>query len=265
MDLSSTRRVPFGWAVAAGAVLAAGGLLLFGLFVLGGPGGRPAPATPAGETASPGAAGPSPAAVTTVATVVRAVPRYARPGQRGHGTVPASWRGRPSVLPVIATRPGWVRVRLAQRPNGSTAWLPDSDVRFGTTPYRIVIDLAATRLKLYKQGHLILSAPAGVGAGDDPTPPGEYFTAFDEAPASPGYGPFIMVTSAHSPALADWSGSGDAIIGIHGPLGDDARIGTSGARVSHGCVRLHLATLARLADVPPGTPIDIISKGVPGA
>lgn len=265
MDLSSTRRVPFGWAVAAGAVMAAGGLLLFGLFVLGGSGG-PGPGTPAGvAAASPDAAGRSPAAVTTVATVVRAVPRYARPGQRGHGVVPASWWGRPSVLPVLAARPGWVRVRLAQRPNGSTAWLPASDVRLGVTPYRIVIDVAAMHLNLYEHGRLVLSAPAGVGAADDPTPPGEYFAAFDEPPSGPGYGPFIMVTSAHSPALADWSGSGDAIIGIHGPLGEDARIGAAGGRVSHGCVRLHLATLARLAHVPPGTPIDIISKGVPGA
>ncbi len=172
----------------------------------------------------------------------------------------ASWYDRPSVLPVIATSPGWVEVRLAQRPNGSTAWLPDSYVALGSTPYRIVINAATAWLALYDNGRLVFSAPAGVGTVQDPTPPGEYFVAFDEQPPQPnsGYGPFIIVTSAHSPAIADWEGSGDAVIGIHGPLGDDTEIGTSGARISHGCIRLHDEALERLAEVPPGTPIDVV-------
>ena len=139
-------------------------------------------------------------------------------------------------------------MRLAQRPNGSTAWLPDQDVTLGRTPYRIVINAATTRLALYDDGRLVFSAPAGVGTLEDPTPAGEYFVAFDEQPPqpNPGYGPFIIVTSAHSPAIADWEGSGDAVIGIHGPLGDDTEIGTSGALISHGCIRLHDQALERL-------------------
>jgi lipoprotein-anchoring transpeptidase ErfK/SrfK len=198
-------------------------------------------------------------ASTVLATVLRTVPRYASPGVLAAGTVPAGWYGRPSVLPVIATSPGWVQVRLAQRPNGSTAWLPDGDVTLGGTPYRIVISAATTRLALYDSGRLVFSAPAGLGTVEDPTPAGEYFVAFDEQPPqpNPGYGPFIIVTSAHSRAIADWQGSGDAVIGIHGPLGDDTEIGTSGARISHGCIRLHDQALERLAQVPPGTPVDV--------
>jgi lipoprotein-anchoring transpeptidase ErfK/SrfK len=200
-------------------------------------------------------------ASTTVATVPRTAPRYASPGQSVTGTVPASWYGRPSVLPVIATRPGWVQVRLAQRPNGSIAWVPASDVTLGRTPYRIVVNNTTTQLALYDRGRLVFSAPAGVGTTDDPTPTGEYFVAFDEQPPQPdpGYGPFIMVTSAHSPAISDWENSGDAIIGIHGPLGEDSEIGTAGARISHGCIRLHAEALERLTEVPPGTPIDVVS------
>jgi len=198
---------------------------------------------------------------TVVATVLRAAPRYAGPGRPAAGTVPASWYGRPSVLPVIATSPGWVRVRLAQRPNESTAWLPAGDVRLSSTPYRIVVSSTTTQLALYNRGRLVFSAPAGVGTPGDPTPTGEYFVAFDEPPPQPdpGYGPFIMVTSAHSPAIRDWAGSGDAIIGIHGPLGEDSEIGTAGARISHGCIRLHDQALERLTEVPPGTPIDVVS------
>ena len=52
--------------------------------------------------------------------------------------------------------------------------------------------------------------------------------------------------------------TGDAVIGIHGPLGEDSQIGTAGARISHGCIRLHDKDLLRLRQVPPGTPIDIV-------
>ena len=58
--------------------------------------------------------------------------------------------------------------------------------------------------------------------------------------------------------MADWQESGDAITAIHGPLGSDAAIGTTGAAVSHGCIRLHEADLALLRRVPAGTPIDIV-------
>jgi len=197
---------------------------------------------------------------TVLATVRAAAPRYASPGRLATGTVAASWHDRPSVLPVIAaTTPGWVEVRLAQRPNESIAWLPASDVMLSRTPYEIVIDLATTRLSLYDDGRLVFTAPAGVGTTDDPTPTGQYFVAFDEQPPpNPGYGPFILVTSAHSPTISDWEGSGDAVIGIHGPLGEDSQIGTSGARISHGCIRLHDQALEKLSPVPPGTPIDVV-------
>jgi lipoprotein-anchoring transpeptidase ErfK/SrfK len=225
----------------------------------------PASTTPGSTVPASTAPASTAPASTVIATVLSNAPRYASPGQLASGTgsantVPASWYDRPSVLPVVATSPGWVQVRLAQRPNGSTAWLPDDDVTLGRTPYRIVINAATAWLALYDNGRLVFSAPAGVGTTEDPTPAGEYFVAFDEQPPQPnsGYGPFIVVTSAHSPAIADWEGSGDAVIGIHGPLGDDTEIGTSGARISHGCIRLHDEALERLAEVPPGTPIDVV-------
>jgi hypothetical protein len=203
---------------------------------------------------------PAEPGITLVATLRGNTPRYTSPGGRQSGTVPASWYGRPSALPVIGSQPGWVKVRLAQRPDGSVAWLLTKDITLSNTPFRIVINLATTHLELFDQGRLTLSAPAGVGAVGDPTPTGEFFVAFAEPPPqpNPGYGPFILVTSAHSEAISDWEGSGDAVIGIHGPLGDDTEIGTTGARISHGCIRLHLNDLIRLSEVPPGTPIDIV-------
>jgi lipoprotein-anchoring transpeptidase ErfK/SrfK len=232
----------------------------------GGPATTAGPYSEATVTALP-AATASPAtpaftvpASTQLATVRTDLPRYDSPDQLGRGTVPASWYGRPAVLPVLGTAPGWVQVRLPERPNGSTAWVPASDVKLSTTPYAIVIDLATMHLSLYDHGRRVFSAPAGIGTPDDPTPPGGYFVAFTEGPPdpNPGYGPFILVTSAHSPNIADWEGSGDAVIGIHGPLGDDGEIGTTGARISHGCIRLHDAALRKLSRVPAGTPIYIL-------
>jgi lipoprotein-anchoring transpeptidase ErfK/SrfK len=215
---------------------------------------------PATASAVPAATtGPSIPVTAELATVLTPAIRYASPGLVAGGTVPAQWYGRPSVLPVLASKPGWVEVRLAQRPNQSTAWLPVTDVRLSSTPYRIMIDLKTMRLALYKYGKRVFTAPAGIGTKDDPTPAGHYFVAFDEPSPGAGYGPFIMVTSAHSPNISDWENSGDAVIGIHGPLGDDSQIGTTGARVSHGCIRLHDRALIRLSQVPAGTPIDIVS------
>ena len=173
--------------------------------------------------------------------------------------VPGGWLGAASVLPVIARQPGWVEVRLAQRPNESIAWVPAGDVSLATDSYHIVINLGTMHLQLFNHGQEVADFPAGIGISADPTPTGAFFVAlFAQAP-SPGYGAFVMVTSAHSTTISDWEESGDAIAAIHGSLGSDAAIGTTGAEVSHGCVRLHDADLVRLRDVPAGTPIDIMA------
>jgi lipoprotein-anchoring transpeptidase ErfK/SrfK len=215
----------------------------------------------AGGSVAPAILPALPHGTTRLATVRHAVTGYAWPGRHAVAKVPATWYGYRSVLPVVAMTPGWVRVRLAQRPDGSMAWIPASDVTLGSTPYAIVIDSKTMHLALYDLGRKVFSAPAGIGAPDDPTPRGQFFVAFVESPPVPndGYGPFIIVTSAHSNAIKNWEGSGDAVMGIHGPLGEDREIGTSGARISHGCIRLHLSALRRLSAIPPGTPVTVIA------
>ena len=154
---------------------------------------------------------------------------------------------------MVAETDGWDEVRLAQRPNGSVAWVRAANVSLTYSPWVIVVDTEETRVFLYDDGHVVASMPAGVGTTADPTPKGTFFVAyFAEAPNT-GYGPWVMVTSAHSPTISDWDNSGDAQIAIHGPLGSDAQIGTTGAAISHGCVRLHNADLATLRQVPAGS------------
>ncbi len=223
----------------------------------------PAAAATTTTTAAPPAAGPAgPPPSTIVATTHGSIPGYASPQSATPDmTVPGTWYGYPSVLPVVTTEPGWLSVRLAQRPNGSTVWVRQSDVTLSSTPYYIVVDLTTMHLAVFDDGEQIFDFPAGVGTPDDPTPSGHYFMPMRSPSPGTGYGPFVLVTSDHSDTITDWENSGDAVIGIHGPITsyDDSLIGTTGAAISHGCIRLHVADLAQLSVIPAGTPIDVVS------
>jgi lipoprotein-anchoring transpeptidase ErfK/SrfK len=198
--------------------------------------------------------------VTYVATLKGDVPGSPSPGAPTSQVVPGSWYGYPSILPVIATAPNWLEVRLAQRPNESTAWIPASDATVSKDHFAIVVDLTTMHLLVFKHGRPVDDFPAGIGRPSSPTPPGNFFVTMTVPPPSPGYGPLVLVTSDHSDTITDWDNSGDAIIAIHGPIDatDDALIGNTGAAVSSGCVRLHDDDLAELSGIPAGTPVDIV-------
>jgi lipoprotein-anchoring transpeptidase ErfK/SrfK len=236
------------------------------------PGADTVVATVVDTTAAPGATSVDtigegvvgvPEASTLVASFASDATRFDAPNGTEAGVVAAEWHGRPSILPVVDQKPGWVQVRLAERPNGSTAWVRRSDVVLATTPYRVEIDVATTRLRVYKEGEQILDAPAGLGTEDAPTTVGNFFVAFLQEPpdTTSGWGPFVVVTSSHSETISDFQSSGDAVAAIHGPLGADDEIGETGAYVSHGCIRLHLDDLDVLRDLPAGTPIDVVDSG----
>ena len=214
--------------------------------------------------AAPAAAAPARGitvpASSQIATLRGDTARYPYPGAASDGTIPGTWYGYPSALPVIDQAPGWVEVRTAQRPNMFVTWVRTRDVDLAPTIYHLVLDLSTEHLMVFQSGQLVSSFPAGIGAPDAPTPNGTFFVAFKAPPPNAGYGPFVLVTSAHSNAINDWEGMGDAVTGIHGPItsGADAQIGSSGARISHGCVRLHDDDLLQLAGIPGGTPLDIV-------
>lgn len=213
------------------------------------------PSPPAVTVTDPGPQVPT---TTLLAAPNGTVPRYATPNGTADGTV-GTWYGRALTLPVVAQRPGWLQVRLPQRPNGSMAWVRAADVTLASTPYRIVVHLGATHLTVYQAGYPVMTFPAGVGVAATPTVTGSYFVAVREDDPGPGYGAFALDLSAHSDAIQSWEGAGDAIIAIHGPIDSaaDADIGTTGTRISNGCIRLHDTDLTRLNMLPLGTPVDI--------
>jgi lipoprotein-anchoring transpeptidase ErfK/SrfK len=195
---------------------------------------------------------------TELAAMTHSVFEYSAPGKRLNKVLSNKYDGSSLTMPVVQDTGSWLLVRLPQRPNGQETWIQRSQVVVAATPYLILIDTATTHLELYYKGKVILNAPAGVGTKLDPTPLGRFFVAFFAQPPNAGYGPFVIVTSGHSNKITDWEMSGDAMVAIHGPLGADRQIGTKGAHISHGCVRLHVVQQKKLQHVPVGTPVVII-------
>lgn len=165
----------------------------------------------------------------------------------------------PTALPVIDQAQDWVQVRLPEKPNGQTAWLKVADVEIGKTPWKIEINLANTRLKAWKAGELVVDAPVGIGTDATPTVTGDFFITFLQAAPKPSYGPFVIITSGHSEVIQSWEGFPDGILGIHGPVGSEAMIGTTGGKMSNGCIRMQVKDQWKLADLQPGSPLTIVA------
>jgi lipoprotein-anchoring transpeptidase ErfK/SrfK len=168
--------------------------------------------------------------------------------------------GEQTTLPVIgqSSAPGrerWLQVMLPGRPDGSTGWILQSATRSLTTGWRILVDLTARRVGVYRDGHVVRTFQAVVGKPSTPTPTGQFFVeeTVQMESGQPG-GPFALALSARSNVLQEFEG-GPGQIAIHGRnnLG-----GTLGAAESHGCIRLATTSIDWLsARIGPGTPVKI--------
>jgi lipoprotein-anchoring transpeptidase ErfK/SrfK len=168
--------------------------------------------------------------------------------------------GEQTTLPVIghSSGPGkvrWLQVMLPGRPDGSTGWIVQGATRKLTTGWRILVDLTARRVSVYRDGRALRTFQAVVGKPSTPTPTGQFFVE-ETVQMEPGQagGPFALALSARSNVLQEFEG-GPGQIAIHGRnnLG-----GTLGAAESHGCIRLATASIDWLsARIGPGTPVKI--------
>jgi len=196
----------------------------------------------------------APATTTVAAATGDSVPVSAEPdGAVTERLSNPQKSGAPLVLRVVDQRDGWAQVQLAQRPNGSTGWVPTSAVTLSSTPYAIVVTESTNTLDLYKDGSVLHSYPVATGTGGTPTPTGRFALTELLAPTNDGYGPYAYGTTAFSDVLNSFGG-GPGQIGLHG-TNDSSSIG-SGA--SHGCVRMHNADITALAKLLPlGTPFQV--------
>jgi lipoprotein-anchoring transpeptidase ErfK/SrfK len=147
-------------------------------------------------------------------------------------------------------------VYLPTRPNGSSGWVPRSQVRVYRDPYRMKIDLRAHRLTVWRDGSVVVRARVGVGRAVTPTPAGTYYVVSRIRPYDPGsvYGAFAFGLSAHSNVYTSFGFGGDGRIGLHG-TNDPSGVGHD---VSHGCIRMTNRAILRLSRMLPlGTPVTI--------
>lgn len=220
---------------------------------------RPSP------TATPSATAPAPSptlsaapAVPSTSTVASVTGRSVEVRDAPDGAVTTTLdnpqaSGAPLVLLVLGQEGDWVNVSVAQRPNGSSGWVPASAVTLTTTSYALVASTTSNTLVLYDAGVEKKSFPVATGTGGTPTPTGSFYLTELLAPTNQGYGPFAYGLSAFSDALNSFGG-GPGQIGLHG-TDDEASIGQA---ASHGCIRLSNADISELAAMLPlGTPITI--------
>jgi hypothetical protein len=199
-------------------------------------------------------------ATSTYAVDVRGsvVVAYRRPGEHPFARFGRfNVNGVPTVLAALdavrgaGCRHAWYRVQLPLKPNGITGYVRARKVRLRSVRSRIVIDLSARRLLLFRRGSLALAATAALGAPATPTPAGSFYVnqRFRSDPKGP-YGWAAIGISAFSEVLTGWPQGGP--VAIHGTN----RPSLLGMRVSNGCVRVSNAMVRRLWRLAPtGTPV----------
>jgi len=252
-------RSPIGRAAVAAAALAAVGALVGCNEAARASYSRSAaPAATVAEPALPVVkppAPPTPPAV--VATALHRLTVYRSP----HAPAPYERLGRRTmfgsarVLLVTTQTKGWVQALLPQRPNGSRGWVPASQVRLSSTPYRVEVSTRTHRATLFRGDTRVLTTKVANGKASTPTAHGTFYVTdvIKVLGYQPWYGPWALALSGYSPVLQTFEG-GDAELAMHGT--DEPQL--LGTAASHGCVRMSNKAINRLAHLLPlGTPVII--------
>jgi lipoprotein-anchoring transpeptidase ErfK/SrfK len=196
----------------------------------------------------------------TIAAVVRShASAFRRPGGAPFARFGrVNVNGFPTVFRVLATvrgrdcSPRWYRVQLPIKPNGVTGFVRASAVSTDRVRSRVLVDLSARRLTLFRSGRPVLRTTVAVGSSATPTPTGHYYVNQRLIPSDPGgpFGPAAIGISAFSEVLTGWTQGGPvAIHGTNAPW-------SIGHAVSNGCIRVRNAVLRRLFPATPaGTPV----------
>jgi lipoprotein-anchoring transpeptidase ErfK/SrfK len=165
---------------------------------------------------------------------------------------------QPLAFLAVGENADWLQVRLPIRPNGSTGWVRRSDVQLGDVQqYRVVVEVAARRLTLYKGDEVVMQELVGVGKPKTPTPIGRFYVDAMVKLNNPNtvWGPYQMSVSGFSPTLDRFMG-GVGQIAMHGTNAP----GLIPGEISNGCVRMKNAAITKLASLTGiGTPVDIVA------
>ena len=189
----------------------------------------------------------------------RYTPMYEAPGDRKVAYAFDTRNDTDDLAPMLivgATRRDgdpWYEVMLPLRPNGTTAWVRERDVKLRERTERIEVDLSKRTLEYLVDGEVAEHYKVGIGTDQYPTTTGEFYVyvkvPYDD-PNQP-YGIMALGLSGFSRVITDWPGGGR--IAVHGTPYASNR----GQAVSHGCVRVYNQDMESLLDVPLGTPVVI--------
>jgi lipoprotein-anchoring transpeptidase ErfK/SrfK len=165
-----------------------------------------------------------------------------------------------TVLPVLGQRTArdgrvWQQVLLPGRPNGASGWIVSRFTRYSETTQRLHVDLSDRRVTVVRDGRVVRTFGAIVGAPATPTPRGRFFVEENVALAAGLSGaPYALALSARSEVLQEFDG-GPGQIALHGRGGVGGVIGSA---VSHGCIRLESRAIGWLAlNVAAGTTVTV--------
>jgi lipoprotein-anchoring transpeptidase ErfK/SrfK len=160
------------------------------------------------------------------------------------------------VFRVISKTGDRLKVWLPIRPNGVTGYINSADAKVKTYDYAILVDLSDRKLTLYRAGVPVFADKVAIGAPKTPTPLGQYYLTELAKVSNKGseYGTYAFGLSAFSETITRFK-SRSGQIGLHGTN----KPKDLGKNISHGCIRLNNASIAKLAKtVPQGTPIIIV-------
>lgn len=149
----------------------------------------------------------------------------------------------------------WYRALLPMRPNGTTGYVPATDLELTKSKYRLKLDRSRFTLTLFRGTRLVRAYPVGIGTGETPTPVGNFYLTSLLQPPDPDtlYGTYAYGLSAFSETLIDWEGRG--VVGLHGTNEPES----VGVQASQGCIRMLNEHIEELVEkLPLGTPIKIV-------
>ncbi len=184
-----------------------------------------------------------------VRPALESVPTHARPGAGARNGAIASTTQHTGIeawyLVLDARQMGatcWLRVRTPGTVASRGGWVDRDAVIAQRLKWQIEVDLSDRRVRMYRNGALLLNKGVVIGATDTPTPtsrPRAPFAIYDAkaGSASDFTGTWQIATNVLSPSQPTMGR-----IGLHGRGG--ASLATPlGQAASHGCVRADNATV----------------------
>jgi len=198
------------------------------------------------------------------AKVIVQTATYAKPGfdrrRTGRLKTYTDWSKGPQKLLVLksARNHQWVKLRTAERPNNSSAWVPTNRLILSKNPWRVHVYKNRHLVKVFRSGEPVRRFKAVIGEPATPTPAGLFAVYEKIRQPNPRefVGPYVLHLTAHSNVLHSYDG-GPGRVALHGRSGDSLEdpLGTS---KSHGCVRINNTMIRYLnRKLAIGTPVKI--------